>query len=237
MLGCTAALAWMRHGRDGKVLDLGRRRCCPSAALRKAARERDRGRCRYPGCESRRVDLHHIRHWANGGPTSLDNLVSLCRRHHTAVHDRGYTIATARRRHLHLLPARRHPPAAKPAPAVPGRRHRRRPRRGHHPGHDHPAVVRGAAGPGLRHLHLPGQRAPLPGPRGRPRPPGRHPALRLPPRRARRPDRLLPRVLRQAPRRTPPTRGLGANPGTGMTPAGVPDRRQGPVSVKVVSTG
>jgi hypothetical protein len=55
---------------------------------------RDHGRCRYPGCESRRVDLHHIRHWSNGGPTSLDNLLSLCRQHHTAVHDRGCLIAT-----------------------------------------------------------------------------------------------------------------------------------------------
>jgi hypothetical protein len=94
MLGCTAALAWMRHARDGTVLDLGRRRRRPSAALRKAARDRDHGRCRYPGCESRNVDLHHIRHWASGGPTSLDNLISLCRRHHTAIHDRGYSIAT-----------------------------------------------------------------------------------------------------------------------------------------------
>ncbi len=93
MIGCTAALSWMRHGRDGKVLDLGRRRRRPNAALRKAARERDRGRCRFPGCESRRIDLHHIRHWANGGRTSLENLVSLCKRHHMAVHDRGYLIA------------------------------------------------------------------------------------------------------------------------------------------------
>jgi 5-methylcytosine-specific restriction endonuclease McrA len=94
MIGCTAALSWMRHGRDGQVLDLGRRRRRPNAALRKAARERDRGRCRFPGCESRRVDLHHIQHWAHGGRTSLDNLISLCKRHHMAVHDRGYLIAT-----------------------------------------------------------------------------------------------------------------------------------------------
>ncbi len=93
MIGCTAALSWMARGAGGAVLDLGRRRRRPSAAIRTAARERDQGRCRYPGCESRRVDLHHIRHWANGGPTSLDNLVSLCKRHHTAVHDRGYLIA------------------------------------------------------------------------------------------------------------------------------------------------
>jgi hypothetical protein len=93
MTGCTAALSWMTHGAGGAVLDLGRRRRRASKAIRKAARERDQGRCRYPGCESRRVDLHHIRHWSNGGPTSLDNLLSLCKQHHTAVHDRGCLIA------------------------------------------------------------------------------------------------------------------------------------------------
>jgi 5-methylcytosine-specific restriction endonuclease McrA len=93
MIGCTAALSWMLHGAGGAVLNLGRRRRRASKAIRKAARERDQGRCRYPGCESRRVDLHHIRHWAHGGPTSLVNLVSLCKRHHMAVHDRGCLIA------------------------------------------------------------------------------------------------------------------------------------------------
>jgi hypothetical protein len=95
MLTCTAALSWMRHARDGKILDLGRRRRRPDKALRKAARERDRGRCRFPGCESRKVDLHHIQYWSNGGRTCLENLISLCRRHHTAVHDRGYLIAAS----------------------------------------------------------------------------------------------------------------------------------------------
>jgi 5-methylcytosine-specific restriction endonuclease McrA len=93
MIGCSAALSWLLHGAGGRVLDLGRRRRRPNAALRKAARERDHGRCRYPGCESRKVDLHHIQYWSNGGRTSLDNLVSLCKRHHMAVHDRGCLIA------------------------------------------------------------------------------------------------------------------------------------------------
>ena len=52
--------------------------------------------CRFPGCESRRVDLHHIQYWSNGGCTKLDNLVSLCKYHHMLVHDRGYLIAAAR---------------------------------------------------------------------------------------------------------------------------------------------
>ena len=84
MLGCTAALSWMTHGTRGAVLALGRRRRRPSAAIRRAARERDGCRCRFPGCESRRVDLHHIQHWASGGRTDLDNLISLCPCHHKA---------------------------------------------------------------------------------------------------------------------------------------------------------
>jgi hypothetical protein len=94
MLSCTAALSWMRHD-GGSVLALGRRRRKPNAAIRRAARERDNCRCRFPGCESRRVDLHHIQHWINGGRTDLENLVSLCPYHHKVVHDRGYLIAAA----------------------------------------------------------------------------------------------------------------------------------------------
>ena len=93
MLACTAALSWMTHGDAGAVLALGRRRRRPSSAIRRAARERDGCRCRFPGCESRRVDLHHIQHWINGGRTDLDNLISLCPYHHKLVHDRGYLIA------------------------------------------------------------------------------------------------------------------------------------------------
>ncbi|MGH3149781.1 MAG: hypothetical protein ACRDOB_03500, partial [Streptosporangiaceae bacterium] len=60
MIACTSSWSWMLHDRAGKLLDLGRRRRRPNAALRRAARERDTCRCRFPGCESRRVDLHHI---------------------------------------------------------------------------------------------------------------------------------------------------------------------------------
>jgi hypothetical protein len=93
MLACTAALSWMTHADAGQILALGRRRRRPSPGIRRAARERDKCRCRYPGCESRRADLHHIRHWVNGGRTDLDNLISLCPWHHKIVHDRGYLIA------------------------------------------------------------------------------------------------------------------------------------------------
>jgi hypothetical protein len=95
MITCTAALSWMTHADSGEILALGRRRRRPSSAIRRAARERDKCRCRFPGCESRRVDLHHIQHWVNGGRTDLDNLISLCPYHHKIVHDRGYLIAAS----------------------------------------------------------------------------------------------------------------------------------------------
>ena len=159
MLACTAALSWMTHGDAGAVLALGRRRRRPSSAIRRAARERDGCRCRFPGCESRRTDLHHIQHWVNGGRTDLDNLISLCPYHHKVVHDRGYLIAAPPGgRHVHLLPPGRHAPAVQPAPARAGRPDRPGPRRGHHPGHDHPALVRRAPRPEPRHLGLLRQR-------------------------------------------------------------------------------
>ena len=96
MVACTATLSWMLHDHDGTLLDAGRRRRRPTPALRRAARERDTCRCRFPGCESRRVDLHHIQYWSNGGRTNLANLISLCKYHHTLVHERGYLIAAAR---------------------------------------------------------------------------------------------------------------------------------------------
>jgi Domain of unknown function (DUF222)/HNH endonuclease len=96
MIACSSALSWMLHDSAGKLLDLGRRRRRPNAALRRAARERDKCRCRFPGCESRRVDLHHIQYWSNGGRTKLENLVSLCKYHHMLVHERGFLIAAAR---------------------------------------------------------------------------------------------------------------------------------------------
>jgi len=60
--------------------------------MHRALRSRDHG-CRFPGCtHDRFVDAHHIRHWANGGETSLDNLALLCRRHHRLVHEGGFGV-------------------------------------------------------------------------------------------------------------------------------------------------
>ena len=55
-------------------------------------RHRDQG-CRFPGCERTRwTHSHHRIHWAQGGPTDLDNLITLCPHHHRLAHEGGWTI-------------------------------------------------------------------------------------------------------------------------------------------------
>ena len=59
----------------------------------RALKERDKT-CRFPGCcQSRYVDAHHVKHWADGGETSLENLVTLCRHHHRQLHSGSYSIS------------------------------------------------------------------------------------------------------------------------------------------------
>jgi hypothetical protein len=85
-LSCDASLVTVLEDEAGQVLNVGRRSRIVPAHIRRALMERD-GVCRYPGChESRYVDAHHIVHWADGGETSLDNLVTLCRFHHRQLH-------------------------------------------------------------------------------------------------------------------------------------------------------
>ena len=90
-IACDASRVVMRHGHDGRVVEVGARTRTIPPALRRALHHRDRG-CRFPGCGVRFGQGHHIRHWAHGGPTTLSNLALLCRRHHRAVHEEGYQL-------------------------------------------------------------------------------------------------------------------------------------------------
>jgi hypothetical protein len=90
-LACDASRVVMRHDEDGRVVEVGARTRTIPPALRRALQHRDRG-CRFPGCNVRMGEGHHVRHWAQGGPTELSNLAVLCRRHHRAVHEEGYQI-------------------------------------------------------------------------------------------------------------------------------------------------
>ena len=90
-LACDATRVVMRHDRDGHLLEVGARTRTIPPALRRALLHRDRG-CRFPGCVARVGQGHHVRHWAQGGPTTLSNLALLCRRHHRSVHEEGYQV-------------------------------------------------------------------------------------------------------------------------------------------------
>src|SRR5438874_10137801 len=119
-LACDASLVVMRHGRDGRVVEVDARTRTIPPALRRALHHRDRG-CRFPGCGLRPGQGHHIRHWAHGGPTTLSNLALLCRRHHRAVHEEGYQVERQPDGELRFCrPDGRHLPESPPLPAVPG---------------------------------------------------------------------------------------------------------------------
>ena len=91
-LACDCARQPIIRGTDGSLIDAGHQTRTINRGTRRALRVRDGG-CVFPGCSRTHwVDGHHIRHWANHGPTRLDNLVLLCRHHHRAVHEGGYTI-------------------------------------------------------------------------------------------------------------------------------------------------
>jgi Domain of unknown function (DUF222)/HNH endonuclease len=92
-LACDATVIPVVLGSTGEPLDLGRAARLVSTAQRRALILRDHG-CRFPGCDRppQWTDAHHLVSWADGGPTNLDNLVSLCRWHHTAVHEGGWTL-------------------------------------------------------------------------------------------------------------------------------------------------
>ena len=93
-MACDASLVSMLH-RAGRVVSVGRKTRTIPPHLRRALEERDRG-CRYPGCGGRFTEAHHVRHWADGGETSLANTVLLCRRHHRLVHEGRVRMALDR---------------------------------------------------------------------------------------------------------------------------------------------
>jgi Domain of unknown function (DUF222)/HNH endonuclease len=95
-LACDASLTRVVLGPESQPLDVGRRTRLIPPAVRTALVVRDRG-CTHPGCDRgpQWTDAHHIQHWADGGSTSLENLVLLCREHHRSVHEGLRAMANA----------------------------------------------------------------------------------------------------------------------------------------------
>ena len=89
-IACDASIVRLIEDEKGEPLSIGRKSRTIPPAMRRALHARDDG-CRFPGCTHRSfLDGHHIRHWADGGETGLDNLVQLCRHHHRLVHEGGF---------------------------------------------------------------------------------------------------------------------------------------------------
>lgn len=90
-VACDAGVVPVVLGKDRQVLDLGRRFRLFTSAQHRALWLRDGG-CTFPDCTvpASWCDGHHLRHWADGGPTDLRNAALLCGRHHTIVHTKGY---------------------------------------------------------------------------------------------------------------------------------------------------
>jgi hypothetical protein len=79
--------------RDGEVIGAGRATRQINRRLRRALEHRH-PTCAVPGCGvTRGLHAHHIRHWEDGGPTELFNLVLVCPYHHR-LHHRGVITIT-----------------------------------------------------------------------------------------------------------------------------------------------
>ena len=93
LLACDCTVIPAVLGSAGEVLDIGRKSRIWPNAIRRAIELRDRT-CRHKDCEApaQHCDIHHRRHWADGGETSYRNGVLACRHHHTQIHKYGVTF-------------------------------------------------------------------------------------------------------------------------------------------------
>lgn len=94
-LTCDAEITRIVFGPDGTAIDVGRAQRTVTGQMRKAVIARDQ-HCVYPGCDQppSRCEVHHaLRHWADGGETSVANSALLCWHHHTLVDTTGITMA------------------------------------------------------------------------------------------------------------------------------------------------
>ncbi|MEU0093682.1 DUF222 domain-containing protein [Kribbella sp. NPDC006257] len=90
-LACDAEVIPVVLGSESEPLDVGRGQRYVTKAMWRVLARRDKG-CVVCGMPPRYSHAHHIIHWIDGGPTSVENLVFLCSVHHTAVHHGHYTI-------------------------------------------------------------------------------------------------------------------------------------------------
>ncbi len=93
-VACDSDVVRVLFGPSGMPLDIGRTQRLVPAHIRRSAEARD-GHCAFAGCSAPTwwCDAHHVAEWiADNGPTSVENTVLLCERHHTKMHH-GFAIS------------------------------------------------------------------------------------------------------------------------------------------------
>jgi hypothetical protein len=92
-LACDADILPVVLGAHGQVLDVGRTSRLVTMGIWLALIARDQ-HCAFPGCRRPPIacDAHHIDHWIDGGTTCLDNMVLLCRAHHSVIHATAWQV-------------------------------------------------------------------------------------------------------------------------------------------------
>ncbi len=86
-VACDASITRIVFGPQNEVLDVGRKTRVWNTAQRKAIVARDR-HCQGEGCRTKpqHCDIHHLDHWADGGVTTVESGILLCRPCHTTEH-------------------------------------------------------------------------------------------------------------------------------------------------------
>ncbi|WP_165956947.1 HNH endonuclease signature motif containing protein [Kribbella antibiotica] len=92
LLACDAAILPIVLGGDSQPLDVGTEQRFVNRYIRRALDKRDKG-CVVCKAPPWMCHAHHVVHWANGGPTSMQNLVLLCASHHRAVHADQWAVS------------------------------------------------------------------------------------------------------------------------------------------------
>ncbi|MBM7242962.1 DUF222 domain-containing protein [Rhodococcus fascians] len=104
-LACDCVLTAIVMDENGNPLNLARTARTVTAKQKRALTARDHG-CAFPGCgkPAAWTEGHHIWHWADGGPTDMNNLVLLCGFHHRLVHHSDWELFIGTDQHPWFVP-------------------------------------------------------------------------------------------------------------------------------------